>query len=64
MESARVTYFRPKGLDGLGLLTCPDVTYLFPPHFHHAYCIWLNSIGGEHYRHRGTSCILQPEDQF
>lgn len=62
MDRAKVKYFRPEGLDGLELLTCPDVNYLFPPHFHHAYCIWLNTIGGEYYQHRGNSYILQPDN--
>jgi len=60
MATAQVRYFRPAGLTGLELLTCPDVNYLFPPHFHHDYCIWLNICGGEHYIHRGNSYILQP----
>lgn len=62
MVSTKVKYFRPKGIDGLELLTCPDVNYLFPPHFHHAYCIWLNTTGGEYYNHRGNSYILQPDN--
>lgn len=62
MDSVKVRYFRPKGIDGLELLTCPDVDYLFPPHFHSAYCIWLNTIGGEYYIHRGNSYILQPDN--
>ncbi len=62
MGKARVEYLKPDGLEGLELLSCPDVNYLFPPHFHEAYCIWLNSSGGEHYRHRGNSSILQPDN--
>lgn len=62
MGKNQVRYFKPDGLDGIELLTCPDVNYLFPPHFHEAYCIWLNSSGGEHYRHRGNSSILQPDN--
>lgn len=62
MDSAKVRYFRPEGLNGLELLTCPDVNYLVPPHFHHAYCIWLNTIGGEYYHHRGNSYVLQPDN--
>ncbi|MCK4621132.1 MAG: AraC family transcriptional regulator [Desulfuromonadales bacterium] len=62
MATAQVRYFKPEGLTGLELLTCPDVNYLFPPHFHQAYCIWLNTSGGEHYTHRGNSSILQPGD--
>jgi len=61
MDKHQVRYYKPEGLDGVELLTCPDVNYLFPPHFHYAYCIWLNSSGGEHYRHRGNSSILQPD---
>ncbi len=61
MGKSPVTYFKPDGLDGLELLSCPDVKYLFPPHFHEAYCIWLNTSGGEHYRHSGNSSILQPD---
>lgn len=61
MRKNQVRYFKPEGLDGIELLTCPDVNYLFPPHFHEAYCIWLNSSGGEHYRHRGNSSILQTD---
>ncbi len=60
MATAQVRYFKPAGLSGLELLSCPDVSYLFPPHFHQSYCIWLNSSGGEHYSHRGNSSILQP----
>lgn len=63
MGGPQVRYIKPEGLEGLELLSCPDVNYLFPPHFHEAYCIWLNSSGGEHYRHRGNSSILQP-NQF
>lgn len=62
MKNGQVKYFKPDGLDGLELLSCPDVNYLFPPHFHQAYCIWLNSSGGEHYRHRGNASILQPNN--
>ena len=62
MDKAQVKYFKPDGLSGLELLSCPDVNYLFPPHFHQAYCIWLNSSGGEYYRHRGNSSILQPNN--
>ncbi|SHJ29619.1 AraC-like ligand binding domain-containing protein [Malonomonas rubra DSM 5091] len=60
MRNCQVRYFKPEGLSGLELLSCPDVNYLFPPHFHDAYCIWLNSSGGERYRHSGNSSILQP----
>lgn len=62
MASEQVRYFKPEGLDGLELLTCPDVNYLFPPHFHNAYCIWLNTVGGEYYQHRGNSYVLQPDN--
>lgn len=62
MHPTKVHYFQPAGLNGLELLTCPDVDYRFPPHFHQAYCIWLNSSGGEHYTHGGNSYILQPGD--
>lgn len=62
MSKEQVRYLKPDGIDGLELLSCPDVNYLFPPHFHEAYCIWLNSSGGEHYRHRGNSSILQPDN--
>jgi AraC-like DNA-binding protein len=62
MGKTQVQYLKPDGLEGLELLSCPDVNYLFPPHFHEAYCIWLNSSGGEHYRHRGHSSILQPDN--
>lgn len=62
MNNAQVRYFKPAGLSGLELLSCPDVNYLFPPHFHQAYCIWLNTCGGEHYTHRGNSYILQPDN--
>lgn len=62
MGKEQVQYLKPDGLEGLELLSCPDVNYLFPPHFHEAYCIWLNSSGGEHYRHRGLSSILQPDN--
>lgn len=61
MVQPRVHYFKPAGIQGLELLTCPDVNYLFPPHFHQAYCIWLNTIGGERYTHRGNSYILSPQ---
>lgn len=61
MDRARVQYQKPAGINGLELLTCLDVDYCFPPHLHDAYCIWLNTCGGEHYIHRGNSHILQPE---
>ncbi len=61
MESSRVHYFKPSDINGLELLSCRDVDYCFPPHLHDAYCIWLNTCGGEHYVHRGNSNILQPE---
>jgi len=61
MAGAHVRYFKPAGISGLELLTCPDVNYLFPAHFHQAYCIWLNTSGGEYYRHRGNAYILQPD---
>jgi len=61
MAGAQVRYFKPADISGLVLLTCPDASYLFPPHFHQAYCIWLNTSGGEYYRHRGNSYILQPD---
>lgn len=60
MNSARVQYFKPGGINGLEVLTCQDVDYCFPPHLHDAYCIWLNTRGGEHYFHSGNSNILQP----
>lgn len=61
IESPTVHYFRPAGLSGLELLTCPDGDFLFPPHVHADYCIWLNCSGGEYYTHRGNSHILQPD---
>jgi AraC-like DNA-binding protein len=61
MDKSKVQYYKPEGLAGLEILTCPDVDYRFPLHFHHAYCIWINNSGGEHYTHRGNSYILQPD---
>lgn len=62
IDSPTVRYFKPAGINGLELLTCPDANYLFPPHFHQAYCIWHNDNGGEYYTHRGNSYILQPNN--
>lgn len=42
------------------LLFCPDSGFNFAPHFHEAYCIWLNTDGAELYTHRGHTDILQP----
>lgn len=42
------------------LLLCPDSGFDFAPHFHEAYCIWLNTNGAELYSHRGHTDILQP----
>lgn len=53
-------YFLPGGLDGVELLSCPDSGFDFAPHFHEAYCIWLNTNGAELYSHRGNTDILQP----
>lgn len=53
-------YFSPAGLDGVELLSCPDSGFDFAPHFHEAYCIWLNTNGAELYSHRGHTDILQP----
>lgn len=60
MKKAGINYFRPAGLRGVELLSCPDAGFDFPPHFHQAYCIWFNTSGGEHYSHRGQTDILQP----
>lgn len=57
-----VKYFKPTGLSGLELLTCLDGNFLFPPHFHDDYCIWLNCSGGEYYTHRGNTYVLQPDN--
>lgn len=42
------------------LLFCPDSGFDFAPHFHDAYCVWLNTNGRELYSHRGQTEILQP----
>src|SRR6266567_643142 len=60
MEHKTIRYFRPSGLSGVELLSCPDIGFDFPPHFHQAYCIWLNRSGGERYSQRGYTDILQP----
>lgn len=60
MKKARIHYFRPSGLGGVELLSCPDAEFDFPPHFHQANCIWFNISGGEQYSHRGHTDILQP----
>lgn len=57
---AGISYFRPAGLGGVELLSCPDAGFDFPPHFHQDYCIWFNTSGGERYTQRGQSEILQP----
>lgn len=61
MEHKTIRYFRPSGLGGVELLSCPDIGFDFPPHFHQAYCIWLNRSGGERYSQRGFTDTLQPE---
>jgi len=47
------------GLNGIELLSCHDVRFNFPAHFHDAYCIWFNRSGGEQYSQRGYTSILQ-----
>jgi AraC-like DNA-binding protein len=61
METPGIRYFRPVGIDGVELLSCPDAGFDFPPHFHDAYCIWFNTKGGEHFSQRGVTDILQPD---
>lgn len=61
-KDLKVKYFKPTGLSGLELLTCPDGNFLFPSHFHDDYCIWLNCSGGEYYTHRGSTYVLQPDN--
>lgn len=62
MEVTGIHYFRPAGLDGIELLTCSNVGFDFPAHFHDAYCIWFNRSGGEQYSHRGHTDVLEPGD--
>lgn len=61
MEKPGIRYFRPRGIDGVELLSCLDAGFDFPPHFHDAYCIWFNTKGGEHFSQRGVTDILQPD---
>lgn len=64
MEAGKRTlnFFRSPDAEGLEILTCTDVSYEFPPHFHDAYCIWLNVNGAEVYTHSGSTNILSPGD--
>lgn len=60
METPRINYFKPVGLGGVELLSCPDAGFDFPPHFHQDYCIWFNTTGSEQYSRRGHTEILPP----
>lgn len=62
MIDSGIRYFRPSGLSGIELLTCSNVAFDFPAHFHQSYCIWFNRSGGEQYFHRGYADVLQPMD--
>lgn len=55
----KIHYFRPFGFNEIELLSCLDVSFNFPAHFHHTYCIWFNRSGGEQYTQRGSTNILQ-----
>lgn len=55
----KIHYFRPPGFNDVELLSCADVGFNFPAHFHQAYCIWFNRSGGEQYSQRGNTNILQ-----
>ncbi len=46
MDMAQVKYFKPDGISGLELLSCPNVNYLFPPHFHQISAIRQKIPGG------------------
>ena len=59
MEQSKIHYFRPSGLSGIELLSCLDVGFNFPAHFHQAYCIWFNKAGGEQFSQRGITSLLQ-----
>jgi AraC-like DNA-binding protein len=59
MKQPKITYFRPSGLSGIELLSCLDVGFNFPAHFHQTYCIWFNKTGGEQFSQRGITSILQ-----
>ncbi|GFO55368.1 transcriptional regulator [Geomonas sp. Red276] len=60
MRQSTIQYLSPAGLEGVELLFCPDSGFNFAPHFHEAYCIWLNTDGAELYSQRGTTDILNP----
>ncbi len=59
-QGTGVRYHLPAAINGLELLSCSDVAYRFAPHFHDAYCIWLNTASAESYTHKGCSGILPP----
>ncbi|WP_084201435.1 AraC family transcriptional regulator [Geobacter pickeringii] len=59
LNQSKILYFRPSDLSGIELLSCRDVGFDFPAHFHQAYCIWFNTSGGEQYSQRGYTNILQ-----
>jgi len=44
---------------GIEALSCAN-SFVFPDHIHNGYVLWLNSEGGEQYKLKGSSTILQP----
>ncbi len=58
MHMPRVTYRSPAGLAGVELLSCPHMDVAFPPHVHDTLTIWVNDCGGEYFRFKGNTSVL------